>query len=30
MLYHGAQGRVAEFSCTVSKFQRLRDAIDTL
>lgn len=27
-LYRGAEGRVAEFSCSVSKIQRLRDAIE--
>lgn len=26
--YHGAQGRVADFSCTVTKLQRMRDALD--
>lgn len=26
--YHGASGRVAAFSCTVSKLQRLKDALD--
>eukprot|EP00878_Enallax_costatus_P000682 GHUV01000789.1.p1 GENE.GHUV01000789.1~~GHUV01000789.1.p1 ORF type:complete len:243 (+),score=42.63 GHUV01000789.1:2297-3025(+) len=27
-IYHGAEGRVAAFSCTVAKFQRMRDAIE--
>jgi len=27
-IYHGAEGRVAAFSCTVSKFQRMRDALE--
>lgn len=27
-IYHGAEGRVAAFSCTTSKFQRMRDAIE--
>eukprot|EP00879_Flechtneria_rotunda_P002701 GHRR01002907.1.p1 GENE.GHRR01002907.1~~GHRR01002907.1.p1 ORF type:complete len:235 (+),score=62.11 GHRR01002907.1:206-910(+) len=26
-IYHGAEGRVAAFSCTVTKFQRMRDAL---
>lgn len=27
-VYHGALGRVAAFSCTVSKLQRMRDALE--
>lgn len=27
-IYHGAEGRVAAFSCTVTKFQRMRDALE--
>lgn len=27
-LYRGAEGKVAEFSCSVAKVQRLRDAIE--
>ena len=27
-LFQGAKGKVAEFSCTVSKIQRFRDAIE--
>lgn len=27
-IYHGAEGRVAAFSCTTSKFQRMRDALE--
>lgn len=27
-IYHGAEGRVAAFSCTVAKFQRMRDALE--
>jgi thioredoxin 1 len=27
-IYHGAEGRVAAFSCTTSKFQRMRDTLE--